>query len=217
MSGTPCLAHYGVTVAEPPVPDGELPTAPPGGDAAAGLAFLGHLGFEPMHTNLYPASAGSGSCAEGRSATRATSSAICSPRSAPTPRPPAAMYRMPAMRSSDFQSTTRCRCSPTCAHRAGRRPTSGREALFRGPDAALYELAPLSGDETQDRTVSLWTDPASLDDAVATWCRLFGFTDVGASSFHGVAVARVLRRVGDGAITLNLLTPRDGGGRWHRG
>ena len=49
---TPCLAHYGVTIAEAAVPDDELATAPPGGDAAAGLEFLTHLGFEPLHTNL---------------------------------------------------------------------------------------------------------------------------------------------------------------------
>ena len=175
MSGTPCLAHYGVTVAEPAVPDGELPTAPPGGDAAAGLAFLGHLGFELMHTNLYPnvgrqwilrrGQVGDSGYVERDLFTSFRADAEAA--GGDVPHAGDAIFRLPVDDPMSVLADLRAR--------GWAQTYLGSEALFRGPDAALYELAPLSGDETRDRTVSLWTDPATLDDAVATWCRLFGF------------------------------------------
>ena len=83
--------------------------------------------------------------------------------------------------------------------------------LFRGPDATVYELAPITGDDAIDRTISLWSDPATVDRAVATWHDVFGLEEVVRGlPFHGIAEATVLRRAWPGPVTLQLLTPLDG-------
>lgn len=209
---TPCLAHYGVTVAEPPVPDDHLDVDPPGGDAAAGLEFLRWLGFVPLHTNLY---AGVGRQWILRRGERGepgylerdlfTSFRADDPQvaGADTPRVGDVVFRLPLDDPAGRLAELR--------ERGWADPYLGSDELFRGPDAALYEPAPITGDGAVDRTISLWTDPARLDDAIDTWGSVFGFEVVGrAASFHGVADATVLRRGGVGPVTLQLLTPGDG-------
>jgi hypothetical protein len=211
MRSTPCLAHYGVTVSEPAVADAELGSAAPGGDAAAGLAFLRSLGFEPLHTNLYPGVGRQWILRRGHVGDAGylerdlfTSFRADAERAGDdVPRAGDAIFRLPVADPAATLADLRRRGWATTY--------LGSDALFRGPDAALYELAPITGDQADDRTVSLWTDSDVLDEAVGSWTALFGFVDQGAAGFHDVATARVLRRAGDGAITLNLLTPAGGG------
>ena len=210
--GTPCLAHYGVTVAEPPVADHELATAAPGGRAGDGLAFLRWLGFEPLHTNLYANVGRQWILSRGRRGDAGylerdlfTSFRAHAPGAGgPTPAVGDVVFRLPV---DDPDATL-----AGLRERGWAAPYLDRgDALFTAPDAAVYELAPITGDDAVDRTVSLWTDPTTLDRAVATWCDVFGFAVAAVdASFHGVARATVLRRTGPGPITLQLLTPLDG-------
>ena len=217
MTATPCLAHYGVTVAEPPVPDDELSTAAPGGAAGDGLAFLRWLGFEPLHTNLY---AGVGRQWILRRGERGDAGYLerdlftsfragvpwggLERAGGPTPRVGDSVFRLPVTDPAATLAGLR--------ERGWAAPYLGVDGpLFVGPDAAVYELAPITGDDAVDRTISLWTDPATLDRAVASWHDLFGLELAAkGEAFHGVAEATVLRRVGDGAVTLQLLTPLAG-------
>ena len=210
---TPCLAHYGVTVAEPPVPDHELATAPPGGDAAAGLAFLGHLGFEPLHTNLYAGVGRQWILRRGRIGDPGyverdlfTSFRADEPVHAggDPARVGDTVFRLPV---DDPDAVL-----ADLVGRGWAAPYLGvLGPLFRGPDAAVYELTPITGDDAVDRTISLWTDPAVLDRAVTTWCTMFGLQRARITDFHRLATATVLRRRRDsGSLTLQLLTPRAG-------
>jgi len=217
MSATPCLAHYGVTVAEPPVAADELATATPGGRAGDGLDFLRWLGFEPLHTNLY---AGVGRQWILRRGERGDAGYLerdlftsfragpaeggTEPAGGPTPRAGDAVFRLPV---ADPDAT-----AAGLRERGWLTPYLGVDGpLFVAPDAAVYELAPITGDDATDRTISLWTDPAGVERAVATWHDLFGLELVAkGEAFHGVAEATVLRRTGTGAVTLQLLTPLDG-------
>ncbi len=206
---TPCLAHYGVTVAEPHVPDDQLATAAPGGMAADGLAFLRYLGFEPLYENLYAnvgrqwilrrGQRGDAGYMERDLFTSFRAGEVARAGGA-TPAVGDIVFRLPV---ADVDATKH-----GLRERGWAQPYLGAEALFVAPDAAVYELAPITGDDAVDRTISLWTDPATVDRAVATWHDLFGLELVAkGESFHGVADATVLRRVGDGALTLQLLTP----------
>lgn len=212
MSATPCLAHYGVTVAEPPVADDALATAPPGGGAADGLAFLRHLGFEPLHENLY---AGIGRQWILRRGQRGDAGYLerdlftsfraggVARAGGPTPAVGDIVFRLPV---ADVAATM-----AGLRERGWARPYLGADALFVAPDAAVYELAPITGDDATDRTISLWTDPSTVERAAATWHDLFGLELVAKGEpFHGVAEATVLRRTGAGAVTLQLLTPVGG-------
>ncbi len=214
---TPCLAHYGVTVAEPPVADDDLRSAPPGGNAADGLEFLRFLGFEPLHTNLYAGIGRQWILRRGRPGEpgyverdlfTSFRAGDVEPAGISPARAGDAVFRLTVddPQATLAELTARGWATP---YPPGPTPTTG--PLFRGPDEAVYELAPISGDEAADRTVSLWTDPDGVDDAVATWCHVFGFEVVDkAADFHGIADAVVLRRTGRAPITLQLLTPRDG-------
>ena len=211
---TPCLAHYGVTVAEPAVADDELQSAAPGGKAADGLAFLQFLGFEPLYTNLYAGigrqwilrrgERGDDGYVERDLFTSFRAGTVEAAGISPA-RVGDAVFRLTV---TDPAATLE-----ELTERGWAEPYLGvLGPLFRGPDEAVYELAPISGDEAADRTVSLWTDPSTIDDAIATWSHVFGFEVVDKDAdFHGVARAVVLRRDGDGAITLQLLVPADGG------
>lgn len=213
MSTTPCLAHYGVTVAEPPVADDRLASDPPGGNAAEGLAFLRHLGFEPLHENLY---AGIGRQWILRRGQRGDAGYLerdlftsfraggVARAGGEVPAVGDVVFRLPV---ADVDATM-----AGLRERGWARPYLGADGLFVAPDAAVYEIAPITGDDATDRTISLWTDPATLDRAVATWCDLFGLElTAKREPFHGVADATVLRRTGPGAVTLQLLTPIGGG------
>jgi len=209
---TPCLAHYGVTVAEPPVAADRLDVDPPGGDAAAGLEFLRSLGFVPLVTNLYAGVGRQWILRRGErgapgyverdlfSSFRADDPVVAG---ADTPRAGDAVFRLPV--EDPRQTLTELR------ERGWAETYLGVEGLFRGPDAAVYELAPITGDDAVDRTISLWTDPDGLDRATKTWCEVFGFDVIAMrESFYGVADAVVLRRKGPGPVTLQLLTPPGG-------
>jgi hypothetical protein len=210
---TPCLAHYGVTVSEPPVPDDRLDVDPPGGDAGRGLEFLAWLGFEPLHTNLYAGvgrqwilrrgKAGDPGYVERDLFTSFRADAV---ERAGTDVPHAgdAVFRLPVDDPDGVLAELRAR--------GWAEPYAGVDGpLFRAPDAAVYELAPITGDDSIDRTISLWTDAADLARAVGTWTTVFGFErHEGRRPFHGIAEATVLNRSGAGAATLQLLTPLDG-------
>jgi catechol 2,3-dioxygenase-like lactoylglutathione lyase family enzyme len=212
-SRTPCLAHYGVTVAEPPVADDLLAIQAPGGQAAAGLEFLRWLGFEPLFTNLYPGigrqwilrrgERGDAGYLERDLFTSFRAGGVDDAGSN-IARIGDSIFRLPV---DDPDATL-----VGLQEHGWAEPYMGvLGPLFRGPDAAVYELTPIAGDQAVDRTVSLWTDPDVLDDAVATWISTFGFELVEKDvNFHGVALATVLRRRGVGPITLQLLTPAAG-------
>ena len=210
---TPCLAHYGVTVAEPPVSDDRLADQEPGGQAAEALAFLRWLGFVPLHTNLY---AGIGRQWILRRGERGDAGYLerdlftsfrageVDDAGGDVARAGDVVFRLPV---TDPAATLRelIECGWAEPYHGVLGP------LFRGPDAAVYELAPITDDGAVDRTVSLWTDPTTLHGAVATWTKTFGFDLVEEDvDYHGVAVATVLRRRGDAAITLQLLVPSEG-------
>jgi len=207
---TPCLAHYGVTVAEPPVADDRLDIDPPGGDAAAGLDFLRWLGFEPVHTNLYAGIGRQWILRRGQVGDPGylerdlfTSFRADEPYHAggDTPRAGDAVFRLPVEDPAATLAGLR--------QRGWAEPYAGVDGeLFRGPDAAVYELAPITGDDAVDRTISLWTDPADVPRAVQTWSQVFGLELIATGqSFHGIADATVLQRRDRGPVTLQLLTP----------
>jgi hypothetical protein len=209
---TPDLAHYGVTVAEPALADDQLAGAAPGGDAADGLDFLTHLGFEPLHTNLYPGIGRQWIVRRGDrgdpgylerdvfTSFRADGTAIAGDD------PPAvgdAVFRLPVDDPVAMLADLRAR--------GWAEPYLGAQGpLFRGPDAAVYELTAITGDQGIDRTISMWTDPDRLDAAIDVWRSVFALEPMGTAPFHGVAEASVLRRAGEGALTLQLLIPRHG-------
>ncbi len=114
--------------------------------------------------------------------------------------------------SSASPSTTRRPRWPACAKRGWAEPYAGVDGpLFRGPDAAVYELAPITGDDAVDRTISLWIDAADVPRAVQTWSQLFGLELLASGvSFHGIGEATILQRRGNGPVTLQLLTPPTG-------
>jgi hypothetical protein len=212
---TPCLAHYGATVAEPLVPDDELALRPPGGRAAEGIAFLRHLGFELIVENLYPhvgrqwifrrGTVGSPGYVERDLFTSFRAGEIA-PAGIDPPRVGDTVFRLPVS-DPDAVFDDLVHHGWAGAYLAGTGP------VFMGPDAAVYELATVTGDPVLDRVVSLWTDPVHLDRSIGTWTTVFGFEVVGSGrDFHGVAVATELRRAGQGAMTLQLLTPLDGAG-----
>lgn len=210
---TPCLAHYGATVAEPLVPDDQLASQAPGGGAAAGLAFLEWLGFVPLFTNLYPQVGRQWIVRRGergdpgyleRDLFTSFRAGTVEPACTSPARVGDAVFRLP-VDDPDAVLTE-------AVQRGWAAPYLGvLGPLFRGPDATVYELAPITGDDAVDRTISLWTDPATLGRAVDTWTTVFGFEPVASGvSFHGVADATVLRRGGPGPATLQLLTPSRG-------
>jgi hypothetical protein len=210
---TPCLAHYGATVSEPHVPSDRLASAPPGGDAAAGLEFLRWLGFEPLHTNLYADIGRQWILRRGQVGDPGylerdlfTSFRADEPVHAggDTPRAGDAVFRLPVVDPVETLDGLRSRgwAEPYCG-------VDG--PLFRGPDAMVYEVAPITGDDMVDRTISLWTAPNDLERAVTTWTSVFGLESRDdRQRFHGIAEATVLARSGGGALTLQLLTPIDG-------
>ncbi len=213
MNGTPCLAHYGVTVAEPPVADDALATAPPGGAAAAGLAFLHHLGFQALHTNLYPSVGRQWILRRGartdpgyieRDLFTSFRAGTVEHAGGSTPRAGDTVFRLPV--HDPVATLTDLRA------RGWAQPYLGVDGpLFVAPDLAVYELAPLTGDPATDRTISLWTNPEVLDRAIAGWCDLYGLELVAKHEpFHGVADATVLRRHANSPLTLQLLTPPAG-------
>ncbi|MGH9271325.1 MAG: hypothetical protein ACRDZ2_08620 [Ilumatobacteraceae bacterium] len=210
---TPCLAHYGVTVAEPPVRDDRLEVDPPGGDAAAGLDFLRWLGFEPLHTNLYAGIGRQWILRRGevgepgyleRDLFTSFRAAGTEPAGGDTPRAGDAVFRLPVEDPAATLAGLR--------ERGWAAPYAGVDgALFRGPDAAVYELTPITGDDAVDRTISLWTDPVDVPRAVQAWSQVFGLELVATGvSFHGIAEATVLQRRDNGPVTLQLLTPPTG-------
>jgi hypothetical protein len=210
---TPCLAHYGVTVAEPLVAADRLDVDPPGGDAAAGLEFLAWLGFVPLHTNLY-AGVGRqwilrrGEVGDPGYLERDLFTSFRGDEAAPAgtdePHVGDAIFRLPVEDPAATLASLR--------ERGWAEPyASVTGPLFRGPDATVYELAPITGDDAIDRTISLWTDPETLERAVTTWGEVFALDEVVRGlPFHGIAEATVLRRGGPGPVTLQLLTPLEG-------
>jgi hypothetical protein len=210
---TPCLAHYGVTVAEPHVPTDRLATDPPGGDAAPGLEFLSWLGFEPLHTNLYAdigrqwilrrGQVGDPGYLE-RDLFTSFRGGDAAPAGTDTPHAGDVVFRLPVDDPDAVLDELRSR--------GWAEPYAGVDGpLFRGPDAAVYELAPITSDDAIDRTISLWTAREDLERAAGTWTALFDLErQVEVRPFHGLADATALVRHGAGALTLQLLTPADG-------
>ncbi len=211
---TPCLAHYGTTLAEAPIPDDELATAPLTGQVAETHRFLDLLGFEPLVTNLYPGLGRQWIRRRGRRGApgyveKDSFSSFTAVERPPTadgrPRVGDAIFRLP---ETDPSETLRRLVGEGVAH-----PYLGEAGTwFLGPDDQAYELAPVSDDPAENRVISIWTDPADVEHIARRYETLFAF-EVLARDLPvggGRAVAWVLRRGGPGPCTIRLLVPSDG-------
>lgn len=214
MSRTPCLAHYGTTLAEAPIPDDELATAPLTGQVAETHRFLDLLGFEPLVTNLYPGLGRQWIRRRGRRGEpgyveKDSFSSFTAVHRPPTddgrPRVGDAVFRLPERDPS--------RMLARLVDEGLARPYLGvLDEWFLGPDEQAYELAPVSDDPAANRVISIWTDPATVERISGRYAELFGFAvvDRDAAVGDGRARAHVLRREDRGACTIRLLVPADG-------
>ncbi|MEO1065253.1 MAG: hypothetical protein AAFZ07_27880 [Actinomycetota bacterium] len=206
---TPCLAHYGATLAEDPLSDDELHSAPPLGAAADALAFLDFLGFVPLIENRYPSLGrqwilGRGDRSEPAYLERDvfTSFTAGTVDSAAGDHPAVGdtIVRLPLADPAG-----------TVAELSGRgwaTPYAPEPAWFRGPDGMVYEPAPIDADPGVNRMISIWTDPAEVDRISRDYQVLFAFEEIAVDEPVGTAArATVLRRSGVGPVTLRLLTP----------
>ena len=212
---TPCLAHYGATLAETPIPDAELHSTRPVGDAAAALEFLAFLGFEPLVENRYPNLGRQWILGRGDRSdptylerdvfTSFTAGAVAA-AGGDQPAVGDTIVRLPL---ADPAATV-----AELADRGSVTPYGPETAWFRGPDGMVYEPAAADPDPGVNRMISIWTDPADVDRISADYQTLFAMEEVAVDEPVGTATrATILRRHGHGPITLRLLTPAPGSGR----
>jgi hypothetical protein len=206
---TPCLAHYGTTLVEPPIADVDLATAPLTGQVADAHRLMDALGFSLLVRNLYPGLGRQWIFSRGRRGEPdyvekdqfSSFAATARPVGATPWRVGDTVFRLP---ETDPAATRAMLIG------AGLATAVDGTDWVRSVDGQTYELAQRSDDAAVNRTISVWTDPTRLDDIVTDLVDLFALY-VQSQCDLDVARAVVLTRVGPGPVTLRLLTPRDGG------
>ena len=218
---TPCLAHYGTTLAEEAPPAGtSLADLPVTGQVASSLAFADALGMTLLSNNLYDGVGrqwifGRGDRSDPdyfekdqfSSFIASTIPALRSPRVGDT------VFRLPLRGlTAGREHLDRLLRAPSWAPGGG---SDGR--LVLGPDDQVYELTESSDDRVDNRVISVWHPPAEIDGAVDAFQRWFGFELVEhEADFHGLGRAAVLRRA-DPAITIQLVRCAPVAPRWTSG
>lgn len=206
---TPCLAHYGATLAEDHLPGEELHSAPPLGTAAQALAFLDFLGFEPLVENRYPDLGRQWILGRGerddpayleRDVFTSFVAGAVADAAGDHPAIGDTIVRLPL---TDPAATV-----TELSARGWATPYRPEPTWFRGPDGMVYEPAPVDADAGVNRTISIWTDPADVDRISSDYQSLFAMEEIAVDEPVGSAArATILRRSGAGPVTLRLLTP----------
>ena len=193
---TPCLAHYGTTIANEEVQVGRT------------LAFHRALGMQQMTFTDYP---GLGRQWIFRRGIPDDPAYFEKDAFASTPAVSAPPVGAPRVADTIFRIAVD---DPTATldglRVAGLVDAEPADHVFVGPDAQAYELATTSSDRAANRAIFIWTDPSDLERITADYVRLFGFAVVDDNAdFHGLGRVRVLRR-DVSPVTIGLLTPNDG-------
>lgn len=206
---TPCLAHYGATLAEEPIADDELHTTPPLGDAARALDFLAFLGFEPLVENRYPNLGRQWILGRGdrsdptyleRDVFTSFTAGSVDAAGGDEPAVGDTIVRLPLVDPARTVAELRSR--------GWAAPYRPEPRWFRGPDGMVYEPAVGDPDPGVNRMISIWTDPGDLDRISDDYQELFAMAEVAVDEPVGSAArATILRRTGHGPVTLRLLTP----------
>jgi hypothetical protein len=210
MTATPCLAHYGTTLAEPTITNDELATAPLTGQVADAHRLMDALGFRLLMRNLYPGLGRQWIFARGERGEAGYVEKDQFSSFTARPRPTGgdqrhvgdAIFRLPERDPSATRTMLLAEGLATAM--------PGDPGWVRAVDGQVYELAPLTGNQMDDRVVSVWTDPDDIDAIATDLVQWFGFAPPTRASVSDVATAAVLRRGGGGAATIRLLTPADG-------
>jgi hypothetical protein len=200
---------------EAAIPPGEMRNAPLAGQVLRTQRFLELLGFRPKITNLYPGLGRQWITCRGElgdpdyvekdsfssfAARELPTEADGRPRSGdivfrlPEPDPIATLHRL---RAEDLVSPY----------------LDSPGSFVVGPDLAIYELARATADHAENRTISIWTSHADVAQVAADYETWFACTTLAKDApVEGLPCARatVLRRDGEGAVTIRLLTLADG-------
>jgi hypothetical protein len=206
---TPCLAHYGTTLAEPKPPEGtDLATWPISGQCLAAHEFMAALGFVPLITNLYPTLGrqwifrrGERGDVDYLEKDQFSSWIAGDAPSTTSPRVGDTVFRLPLRDLESWRDVLAPFVKePVWAPGGG---TDGN--LVMGPDEQWYELTESVELPADNRVISIWTDPADVERIAADYVRCFGMHVVTTDAdFHGVGRATVVRR-DDPAVTIQLV------------
>lgn len=215
MISSPCLAHYGTTLIEPPIDNAHIQDAPLVGQVLETARFLESLGFRPKITNIYPGLGRQWITCRGDEGAPdylekdSFSSFAASPLQAESdgrPRSGDVVFRLPEADPATTLDRLR-------ADGYVRNYLDSDGQFFVGPDGATYELAPATDDPAENRTISIWTAAEDVERIAKDYETFFHLTTIARNvAVDGLACARamVLRRTSPGPITIRLLTPGDG-------
>lgn len=211
---TPPVAHYGITIAEAPPPDGvDQRDAPLSGALARNLQFLEVLGFAPAITNLYPGVGrqyiwrrGEPGDVDYIEQDNFTSYSAVARPATPGPRQGDTVFRLTHRDPRAALATLRERNLVTVDAAAADAFAAGATEwlLITSPAGQHYEFGPTQPTAAENHRVYVWTREDDIARIGRAYADHFGLAPVASGDFHGVGRVELLHRSAPG-VSIGLL------------